>query len=108
HELLAHEGRMARVGMPTYSASSWCSTEKLARPRAPRDDRGVSRTTLLVERVLPIGILAVALIGAPVMIFAPEGLPRMRAVEKELGDVEEDNTQLRRDIESLRGNVARL
>lgn len=68
----------------------------------------MSRTTLLLERILPIGILAVALIGAPIMIFAPEGLPRMRAVEKELADVDDDNAQLRREIEALRGNVARL
>jgi cell division protein FtsB len=80
----------------------------LALPEAAREDRGVSRTTLILERVLPIGILAVALIGAPIMIFSPEGLPRLRAVEKELSDVEEDNAQLRREIESLRGNVARL
>lgn len=82
--------------------------EKLARAIAVRHHRGVSRSTLILERVLPIGILAVALIGAPVMIFSPEGLPRMRAVEKELGDVQDDNAQLRREIESLRGNVARL
>ncbi len=82
--------------------------EKLARAIAVRHHRGVSRSTLILERVLPIGILAVALIGAPVMIFSPEGLPRMRAVEKELGDVNDDNAQLRREIESLRGNVARL
>lgn len=70
--------------------------------------RGVRRSTLIVERALPIGILAVALIGAPIMIFSPEGLPRLRAVEKELADVEEDNAGLRREIEALRGNVARL
>jgi cell division protein FtsB len=80
----------------------------LARSGVPRDVTAVSRSTLLLERILPIGILAVALIGAPIMIFAPEGLPRMRAVEKELSDVEEDNAQLRREIDALRGNVARL
>src|SRR5690349_194182 len=84
------------------------AAEKLAQAAAPRDPSRVSRTTLLLERILPIGILAVALIGAPIMIFAPEGLPRMRAVEKELADVEEDNAQIRREIEALRGGVARL
>ena len=66
------------------------------------------RSALLLERVLPIGILALALIGAPIMIFSPEGLPRLRAVEKELADVEEDNAALRREIDALRGKVARL
>jgi len=73
----------------------------------PRHLPGV-RSALLLERVLPIGILALALIGAPIMIFSPEGLPRLRAVEKELADVEEDNAALRREIDALRGKVARL
>ena len=77
-------------------------------PRKRATQRSVRRSTVILERALPIGILAVALIGAPVMIFAPEGLPRLRAVEKELSDVEEDNAALRREIDSLRGNVARL
>ena len=41
-----------------------------------------------VERGLPIGVLVVALIGAPVMIFSPEGLPRLRGLERELAAVE--------------------
>jgi len=74
----------------------------------PGDAGSVRRSIVILERVLPIGILGLALIGAPVMIFSPEGLPRLRAVEKELSDVEEDNAALRREIDSLRGNVARL
>lgn len=63
---------------------------------------------VLVERVLPIVVLALAVAGAPVLIFSPEGLPRLRAVEKELGAVAQENAQLRRQIEQLRGRAARL
>jgi len=68
----------------------------------------MGRTTLLIERALPIAVLVVAVIGAPVMIFSPQGLPRLRGLEKELTDVNEENAALRREIEALRGRVARL
>lgn len=55
-----------------------------------------------------MAILVVAAIGAPVMIFSPHGLPRLRGLEKELADVDEENADVRRQIESLRGRVARL
>jgi cell division protein FtsB len=64
--------------------------------------------TLWIERFLPIAILAMAVIGAPVMIFAPQGLPRLRGLERELADVDDENAQLRREIEGLRGQVTRL
>jgi cell division protein FtsB len=64
--------------------------------------------TRLVERALPIAVLVIAVVGAPVLIFSPQGLPRLRGLEKELSDVEDENAELRRDIEALRGNVERL
>ncbi len=68
----------------------------------------MARLTLLIERVLPVAVLVVAVIGAPVLIFSPQGLPRLRGLEKELSDVEDENAQLRREIEALRGRVNRL
>jgi cell division protein FtsB len=68
----------------------------------------MQRFTPLVERVLPVAVLVVAVIGAPVLIFSPQGLPRLRGLEHELADVAEENADLRREIESLRGRVARL
>jgi cell division protein FtsB len=62
----------------------------------------------LAERVLPLAILVVAVVGAPLLIFSPQGLPRLRGLEKELGDVEDENADLRRDIDALHGKVARL
>ncbi len=68
----------------------------------------MARLRLLLERVLPIGILVLALVGAPVLIFSPEGLPRLRGLEKELSGVNEENRQLEREIDDLRGEVTRM
>jgi cell division protein FtsB len=68
----------------------------------------MQQLTLLLERVLPVAVLVIAVIGAPVLIFSPQGLPRLRGLEKELSDVAEENAELRREIEALRGRVARL
>jgi cell division protein FtsB len=61
-----------------------------------------------VERILPVGVLVMAVVGAPVLIFSPQGLPRLRGLEKELSDVNEENAELRREIDGLRGRVGRL
>jgi len=63
---------------------------------------------LLIERILPLSILAMAAVGAPVMILAPEGLPRLRALSKELTSVERETTELRQEIQHLRGKVQHL
>ncbi|AUX23141.1 septum formation initiator protein [Sorangium cellulosum] len=68
----------------------------------------VRRIAHFLERTLPIAVLVVAVVGAPVMIFSPQGLPRLRELERELADVEEENAELGRQIEALRGKVARL
>ncbi len=64
--------------------------------------------TTAVQRALPIAILALAAVGAPLLIFEPEGLPRMRAMEKELRDVNAGNADLRRDVTHLRRQVKNL
>lgn len=66
------------------------------------------RYVLLAERVLPVAILVVAVVGAPVLIFSPQGLPRLRNLQKELAEVGEENAELRREIDALHGKVARL
>jgi cell division protein FtsB len=77
-----------------------------AAERAERAQRG--RRALILERALPITLLGVALVGAPLMIFSREGMPRMDAVESELRTVERENLELEREIEVLRARVARL
>jgi cell division protein FtsB len=49
-----------------------------------------------------------AAIGSPLMMMAPEGLPRLRSLSKELSEVQSENTNLRRQISQLKGAVSHL
>ena len=51
------------------------------------------RLVRFAERILPIAILAMAVVGVPVMMLAPEGLPRLRSLSKELAQVESENAE---------------
>jgi cell division protein FtsB len=53
-------------------------------------------------------MLALALIAVPVLILEPEGLPRLRGLQKELDDVTSADAELRRDVERLRIQVREL
>jgi len=64
--------------------------------------------TSFLERALPIAILAVALVGVPILVLQPEGLPRMRALEQELSGVASENEELRREVTKLRIDVKAL
>jgi len=44
----------------------------------------------------------------PVMVLRPEGLPRMRAVETELGSVRAENRGLDRDVADLKAKIKSL
>jgi cell division protein FtsB len=61
-----------------------------------------------LQKTLPIAMLSLALVSVPVLILEPEGLPRLRALNKELYLVETENHELRRDIGKLRVEVAQL
>ncbi len=59
-------------------------------------------------RGLPLAILTVSLISVPVLLLEPQGLPRMRSLEKELSGVQKENAELGRDVGKLRAEVKRL
>ena len=59
-------------------------------------------------RGLPLAALTVSLVAVPVLVFEPQGLPRMRALEKELVGVQNENAELRRDVGKLRAKVKDL
>ncbi len=59
-------------------------------------------------RGLPLAILTMALVSVPVLLLEPQGLPRMRALEKELAGVQAENAELRRDVGKLRADVKEL
>ena len=69
-------------------------------------DRPLSEAAWL--RGLPLAVLTVSLIAVPVLVFEPQGMPRMRALEKELKGVEAENAELRRDVARLRTEVKDL
>ena len=91
---------------PSYKNSP--SNDFLSRERPACEAAAVHRVVTLLERALPISILALAVIGAPVMMLAPEGLPRLRSLSKELAQVESENGELRQQIQHLRGRVQHL
>jgi len=53
-------------------------------------------------------VLTVSLIAVPVLVLEPQGMPRMRALDKELKEVEAENAELRRDVARLRTEVKDL
>ena len=63
---------------------------------------------LYVQRMLPVGVLGFAIVSVPVLVLQPEGMPRMRALEKELTGVQTENAELQRDITKLRVEVRDL
>jgi cell division protein FtsB len=62
----------------------------------------------LLERVLPVAILGLAVVAVPMLVFQNEGLPRMRALQKELAEVNHDNAERKRDIGRLKAEVRDL
>jgi cell division protein FtsB len=68
----------------------------------------VSSSADVLLRTLPVAMLSLAIVAVPVLVFEPDGLPRLRALQKELSDVEEHNDELRRDVARLRVEVAQL
>jgi cell division protein FtsB len=61
-----------------------------------------------LQKTLPIAMLSLALVAVPVLILEPEGLPRLRSLNKELDQVETENHELGRDIAKLRVEVTQL
>lgn len=59
-------------------------------------------------RGLPLAVLTVSLIAVPVLVLEPQGMPRMRGLDKELRSVEAENAELRRDVARLRTEVKEL
>jgi cell division protein FtsB len=68
----------------------------------------VSRPADLLQRTLPIAMLLLALVSVPVLVLEPEGLPRLRGLQKELDQVDTENAELKRDVSRLRVEVQQL
>ena len=59
-------------------------------------------------RGLPLAVLTMSLVAVPVLVLEPQGMPRMRSLDKELREVETENAELRRDVSRLRTEVKDL
>ncbi len=66
------------------------------------------RASDLWQRALPTALLGLALVGVPILVFAPEGLPRMNTLSRELTAIQAENDDTRRQIGALRDEVTRL
>jgi cell division protein FtsB len=62
----------------------------------------------LLRRTLPLAMVSLAIIAVPLLLLAPEGFPRLKALQRELADLRANNEQLRRDVARLRVEVRRL
>ncbi len=62
----------------------------------------------IVQRTLPIAMLSLALVAVPVLVLEPQGLPRLRSLEKELDEVNAENADSYREVERLRVEVQEL
>ena len=58
--------------------------------------------------LLPLALLTLAIVSVPVLALDEEGLPRWRALRRELGEVEHDNDRMRREVECLARDVDAL
>jgi cell division protein FtsB len=62
----------------------------------------------LVQRGLPLFVLAIAAISVPLMMLSPSGLPRLRNLEEERRRANEEISRLTAEIKALRAEVARI
>jgi cell division protein FtsB len=60
------------------------------------------------QRVLPLAVLAVAIVSVPVLVLSPSGLPRLRNLEAERERANEEISRLGSQITALRAEVARI
>ncbi len=78
--------------------------------RTPRPSRpsAIGRLLSTLRDAMPLVILALAIVLVPVLVFEPQGLPRLRALERDLEGVEAENLAVERDIARLRTQVKAL
>ena len=60
------------------------------------------------QRVLPLAVLAVAIVSVPVLVLSPTGLPRLRNLEEERQRANDEISRLGSQITALRAQVARI
>gem|GEM_PF-961189 len=64
--------------------------------------------SVFAQRVLPLLVLAVAVVSVPFLMLSPTGLPRLRNLEEERRRANEEISRLGSQITALRAEVARI
>lgn len=64
--------------------------------------------SVFAQRVLPLLVLAVAVVSVPFLMLSPTGLPRLRNLEEERRRANEEISRLGSQITGLRAEVARI
>jgi len=62
----------------------------------------LSGVNLLVERLVPLGMLLVAAVSVPIMLWSPSGLARLEALQAQRETLGLEVSRLEREIEQLR------
>jgi cell division protein FtsB len=60
------------------------------------------------ERVLPLSVLALALVSVPVMMLSPTGVSRLDGLQEEKRKAEQEISRLSQQITELRAEVQRI
>ncbi|HVW24319.1 MAG TPA: septum formation initiator family protein [Polyangiaceae bacterium] len=68
----------------------------------------MASVSAIVERLLPVAVLAISAISVPVMILSPTGAPRLRALTEEKRRVDVEISRLGDQIRQLRAEVRQL
>jgi len=93
-----------RAPSPTQSRPGSPFVDRRREARSPIG----ARITRVLRDVLPLGILAIAVVFVPVLVFEPQGLPRLRGLERDVEQVEAENHAAEREIARLRVQVRLL
>lgn len=100
---------MAEVNDPTPRRRGSRADRASDRGADPRANAALrTRVGAALRDVLPLLALASAIVGVPVLVFEPQGLPRLRALERELEQVDSENHAIELEIVRLRAQVHAL
>ena len=63
---------------------------------------------LFAQRVLPLAVLALAIISVPALMLSATGLPRLQGLREEKVRADDEVSRLSQQIRELRAEVARI
>lgn len=61
-----------------------------------------------VQRALPVGLLSLAVVAVPMLVWSPSGLPRLERLRQERAQLRDRAAHLSEEIRELQAEVARV